>query len=148
MATPYFLPDASVIAALNLAAMRNVVVDIVLPEKNNLPFVQWASRALWWQVLERGCRVWVTSGPFDHSKLLLVDETWTMLGSTNWDPRSLRLNFEFDLECYDRPLAARLNQWFESKLRRSRQVSLAEVDGRPLAIRLRDGAARLFSPYL
>jgi cardiolipin synthase len=148
VATPYFLPDASVIAALNLAAMRNVVVDIVLPEKNNLPFVQWASRALWWQLLERGCRVWLTSGPFDHSKLLLVDETWTMLGSTNWDPRSLRLNFEFDLECYDRPLAARLNQWFESKLRRSRQVSLAEVDGRPLPVRLRDAAARLLSPYL
>lgn len=104
--TPYFLPDASLITALNIAALRGVPVDIVLPRTGNLRLVQWAATAQLWQVVERGCRVWLTPSPFDHSKLLLVDRDWVMIGSANWDPRSLRLNFEFNLECYDRELAS------------------------------------------
>jgi cardiolipin synthase A/B len=146
--TPYFLPDASLIAALNVAAMRGVQVDIVLPAESDLTLVQWASTALLWQVLERGCRVWLSPPPFDHAKLLLVDEFWTLLGSANWDPRSLRLNFEFNVECYDRELAAWLTDWVRRKIRQSRSLKLADVDGRSLPIRLRDGVARLFSPYL
>jgi cardiolipin synthase len=57
-----------------------------------------------WQVLEHGCRVWLNPGPFDHSKLLVVDGAWALLGSANWDARSLRLNFEFDIECYNAEL--------------------------------------------
>ena len=148
IATPYFLPDAPIISALNLAAMRGVVIDIVLPERSNLPFVHWASRALWWQVLERGCRIWLTPGVFDHSKIMIVDGRWTLLGSANWDPRSLRLNFEFNVECYDRNLAEQLERWFRSKRDRSRRVTLEEVDSRSIPAKLRDGAARLFSPYL
>jgi cardiolipin synthase len=148
IATPYFLPEPTIVAALNLAAMRGVVVDILLPSKNNLPFVQWASTAMWWQVLERGCRIWLSPPPFDHSKIFVVDDVWSLVGSTNWDPRSLRLNFEFNVECYDPELAGVLAEWFDAQLRQSRQTSLAEVDGRSLPIRLRDGAARLFSPYL
>jgi cardiolipin synthase A/B len=146
--TPYFLPDASLIAALNVAALRGVQVDIVLPAENDLTLVQWASTALLWQVLERGCRVWLSPPPFDHTKLLLVDQLWTLLGSANWDPRSLRLNFEFNVECYDRVLAASLTDLVRAKIRQSRPLSLADVDGRSLPIRLRDGVASLFSPYL
>ena len=144
--TPYFLPDASLIAALNVAALRGVQVDIVLPEANDLTLVKWASTALLWQVLERGCRVWHSPPPFDHTKLLLVDGLWTLLGSANWDPRSLRLNFEFNVECYDRELATSLTALVRAKI--LRPLSLAELNGRSLSIRLRDGVARLFSPYL
>lgn len=56
--TPYFLPDSALITTLNVAAMRGVQVDIVLPAESNIPIVQWASTAQLWQVLERGCRVW------------------------------------------------------------------------------------------
>ena len=146
--TPYFLPDASLIAALNVAALRGVKVDILLPAENDLALVQWASTALLWQVLERGCRVWLSPPPFDHTKLLLVDEFWTLLGSANWDPRSLRLNFEFNVECYDRELATSLTDLVRSKMEQARPVSVADVDGRSMGIRLRDGVARLFSPYL
>jgi cardiolipin synthase len=146
--TPYFLPDASLIAALNVAALRGVEVDIVLPAENDLALVKWASAALLWQVLERGCRVWLSPPPFDHTKLMLVDELWTLLGSANWDPRSLRLNFEFNVECYGRELATSLTDFVRSKIQQSRLLSLADMDGRSLPIRLRDGVARLFSPYL
>ena len=147
--TPYFLPDATLVNTLNVAAMRGVQVDILLPAEDNLRVVQWASTAQLWQVLERGCRVWLTPPPFDHTKLMVVDGAWVLLGSSNWDPRSLRLNFEFDLECYDRGLAESLQRWLrDERLRQARPVTLAEVDGRSLPVRLRDGLARLLSPYL
>lgn len=146
--TPYFLPDPSVTSALNLAAMRGVEVDIILPSKSNLFFVQWASRAMWWQLLKHGCRIWLTPPPFDHSKLMIVDGCWVLLGSANWDPRSLRLNFEFNVECYDCELAARLEKLIGTKLTVAHQVTLQEVDGRGIPTRLRDGVARLLTPYL
>jgi len=148
IATPYLLPDATIIAALNLAAMRGVQVDILLPSKSNLPFVQWASSAHWWQLLERGCRIWLSPPPFDHSKVLLVDDAWALVGSANWDPRSLRLNFEFNVECYDPKLARTLAEWFEGVRQQSRQTTLAEADSRSLPVRVRDGIARLFTPFL
>jgi cardiolipin synthase len=146
--TPYFLPDPAVVSALNLAAMRGVRVDILLPSRSNLPFVHWASRAMWWQVLEHRCRIWLGEPPFDHSKLMLVDGCWVLLGSANWDPRSLRLNFEFNLECYDAELARRLEKIVQAKRKHAHLVTLKEIDDRSVPIRLRDGVARLFTPYL
>src|ERR1022692_288067 len=146
--TPYFLPDNALVTALNLAALRGVRVDIILPAKSNLPFVHWASRAMWWQVLERGCRVWLTPPPFDHSKLMIVDGHWVLFGSANWDARSLRLNFELNVECYGRGFADEMARVIEKKLHGARAVTLTEVDARSYPAKLRDAIARLFSPYL
>ena len=128
--------------------MRGVQVDIVLPAQNNLELVSWASTAMLWQVLGRGCTVWMSPPPFDHTKLMVVDGAWAMFGSGNWDERSMRLNFEFNVETYDRDLAGRLDAHIEGVIARSTQKTLAEVDARSLPVRLRDGVARLFSPYL
>lgn len=146
--TPYFLPDAALVTALNVAAMRGLAVDVVLPERSNISLVQWAATAQLWQVVERGCRIWLTPPPFDHTKLMVVDGMAAFVGSANWDARSLRLNFEFNLECYDAELARELTKIAQSKIRSARQVSLAELNGRSLPVRLRDGMARLCSPYL
>lgn len=146
--TPYFLPDQTLIAALNLAAMRGVSVQIVLPTKSNLRFVQWASMAQLWQVLVNGCEVYQSPEPFDHSKMMLVDDAWAFIGSANWDARSLRLNFEFNVECYDAAFAAEVGALIDAKMEASRRLGLEEVDARSLPIKLRDGIARLFSPYL
>jgi len=146
--TPYFLPDASLIAALKVAAMRGVEVTIVLPGKSNLALVQWASTALLWQLLEAGCRIWLSAAPFDHTKLMLVDDAWILLGSANWDARSLRLNFEFNLECYDRGVVAHADEVVTSTLKVSRRITKRDVDGRRLPVKLRDAAARTLSPFL
>lgn len=146
--TPYFLPDPALVAALNVAALRGVQVDILLPELNDSRVVQWASTAMLWQVLLGGCRVWLTPPPFDHTKLLVIDGVWTLLGSANLDPRSLRLNFEFNVECYDRTLARSLERKIEEKLEKSSPITLKKVDGRPFGVKLRDALARLFMPYL
>jgi len=125
-----------------------VRVEIVLPAKNNLPLVHWASRSQWWQMLEHGCHFWLTPPPFDHSKLMIVDGHWVLLGSANWDARSLRLNFEMNVEAYGRAFAARLGMVLARKMAGAREVTLAEMDARPVLIKLRDSSARLFSPYL
>ena len=146
--TPYFLPDAPLVTALNVAALRRVQVDLVLQEQGNLRIVQWAQTAQLWQVLERGCRVWLSPPPFDHTKLMVVDGHWTLVGSANWDARSLRLNFEANVECYDAAVAAEASDLVERRIALARRLLREELDGRPLSIQLRDGVARLLSPYL
>lgn len=146
--TPYFLPEQPLITALGVAAMRGVAVNIILPEKGNLRFVQWACTAQLWQVLQRDCRVWLSPPPFDHTKLMVVDGIWSFIGSANWDPRSLRLNFEFNVESYDRDFAEQLTTLIHAKRAASRETSLKEVDSRSVPTRLRDGIARLMLPYL
>jgi cardiolipin synthase A/B len=146
--TPYFLPDTALVSALNLAVLRGVRVDIILPAQNNLPFVHWASRALWWQVLIHGCHIWLTPPPFDHSKLMVVDNHWVLLGSANWDARSLRLNFELNVEGYGRELAHEVASVMAQKLQSAHEVTKAEVDARTIPGKVRDSIARLFSPFL
>lgn len=146
--TPYFLPDQGLIRALGIAAQRGVEVEVLIPEKGNLTLVQWASTAQLDQVLEKGVRVFTSPPPFDHSKLMVIDGAWVLLGSANWDPRSLQLNFEFNVECYDGELGQRMERLFADRRSRARPLTLSDVEGRPLPVKLRDAVARLFSPYL
>ena len=146
--TPYFLPDQALLTALNLVALAGVRLDIVLPETSNLRIVGWAMRAQLAQVMEYGARIWLSPAPFDHTKLMLVDDGWALFGSGNWDPRSLRLNFEFNVECYDPGLVTILDAVVAETIEDARPLSRDELDRRSLPVKLRDGAAWLFSPYL
>lgn len=146
--TPYFLPQAALIQALRVTAIRGVAVEIFLPANNNFALVQWAATAQHWQLLEKGCRIFATADPFDHTKVMVVDGMWSLIGSTNWDPRSLRLNFEFNVECYDRILAETLDRMIDEKARSAREITMDDVNARGFAIRVRDGLARLLTPYL
>jgi len=146
--TPYFIPPRELVGALQAAALRGVSVSVVLPGKNNLPPVRWASCNMLWEILQRGVRVFEQPPPFAHTKLFLVDDHYVHVGSANMDPRSLRLKFEMVVEVYDREFAATVGRHFENVQGRSREVTLEEVDSRSPAVCLRDGLAWLFSPYL
>ncbi|MFW6323664.1 MAG: cardiolipin synthase [Desulfovibrionales bacterium] len=146
--TPYFLPSRELIGALQAASLRGVEVTIILPEKNNLPYVKWASNNMLWELLKEDVRIFFQPPPFNHSKLFLIDDFYTLVGSANLDPRSLRLNFEVAVEVFDPELAAKLDVHFQTILSRSRQTSLSEMDGRSLPVRLRDSVCWLFMPYL
>jgi len=146
--TPYFIPDRPLVSALITAALRGVQITLVLPEKNNLPYVHWASRSYLWELLQQGVRIYAQPPPFVHTKFMVVDRSWSMIGSANLDPRSLRLNFEFNLEVYDLNFARLLEERCQQTLALSREITLAEMDSRPLPVKLRDAAAKLFSPYL
>jgi cardiolipin synthase len=146
--TPYFLPDATLIAQLQLAARRGVAVEIVIPRRNNLKLVEWASLAKIGSLLAHGCRVWRTPPPFDHAKIMTVDGGFAFIGSANWDPRSFRLNFEFNVECYDEALTTALDGLIDGRIAEARELDAATLAARPLVLRLRDGMAWLLSPYL
>lgn len=146
--SPYFLPDRGLQDALKHAAMRGVEVNILLPEKNNWPFMRWAANVVLPGLIEAGCRVFLTPPPFDHTKLMLVDHHWLLVGSGNWDPRSFRLNFEFNVEIYDVTLALRLAQHCEGLMERAQRLSLAQLNARSFGEKLRDSLVHLWSPYL
>ena len=146
--TPYFLPPAELIAALQAAALRGVAVNILLPEKNNHPIVQWASVNLLPELLIRGVRVFYQPPPFVHTKLFIVDNHYAQVGSANLDIRSLRLNFELMVELYGATVSEILTPHFQEQLNRSREVPLEEVEGRSLPVKVRDALSWIFSPYL
>ena len=146
--TPYFLPPESVQSALCTAALRGVQVDILLPSRTYPPVIAWAARHGMDALLAHGVRVHEQPPPFDHTKLLLVDDYYVLMGSTNLDPRSLKLNFELCVEVYDRRLNEALRQRMDRRVARACAVELDGLRKRPLPVRLRDAACWLFSPYL
>ena len=146
--SPYFLPDQVLLGAITTAARRGVIVDIVIPGKNNLRLVNYAMTAQLDQVLKAGCRVWRAGGNFNHSKLLTIDGTWSMIGSSNLDPRSLRLNFELDMEVYSRHLARRLEDLIDLEISHAEAVTLESLAAIPFRKRLRNRIIWLASPYL
>lgn len=146
--TPYFLPDTTLQAVLSVAAMRGVRVDIVLPENNNLFYMQWAMTPQFDELIDAGCRVYMTPGPFDHTKLLVVDGMWSFVGSANWDARSLRLNFEFNVEAFSRSFAAEIAAEADARIAKAWQLEISHLQARPTLFKVRDNLVRLFSPYL
>ncbi|MBZ2188294.1 PLDc N-terminal domain-containing protein [Alcanivorax sp. JB21] len=146
--TPYFVPDQTLLTALQLACMRGVRVTLILPGRNNLRLVHWASLHMLPWLVNDGCELYFSGEPFDHSKVMTVDGHWALLGSGNWDARSLRLNFEFDLECYDEALVAMLNRRMDMRRANARRVSLDDMHSQPYLKRLRNGVAYVLEPYL
>ena len=146
--TPYFLPDEPLMTVLRLAALRGAEVDVVLPAEGNIGVVEWAMMARLAQLLEAGVRIWRSAPPFDHTKLCLIDDAWWLFGSANWDQRSLRLNFEFNVECVDGDLARRAGEIVARRMAKAVPLRLADLAARPLPVKLRDAAARLLAPIL
>lgn len=146
--TPYFVPDRTMVSALITASLRGVDVRVLLPSRNNIPIIHWANRALLAELIANGIRFYYQPPPFVHTKLFLVDDIYTLIGSANLDARSLHLNFELNLSIFDITFAARIRDHFSSALAVSREIDLKELASRPLPVQLRDNFARLFAPYL
>jgi len=146
--TPYFVPDQSLQMALQLACLRGVRVRILLPQNNNLRTVHWAAMHIIPWLVDGGCEVSLSSGVFDHGKMMTVDGCWSLIGSGNWDARSLRLNFEFDMECYDQVLAAELNSCFDAREVNARRMDAGLLSTWSAPRRVRNALAHLLEPYL
>jgi cardiolipin synthase len=146
IATPYFLPGEGLMTALQLAAIRGVDVQIVIPQHSNYTPMDWAMNAHVSPLLLAGCRIDKAPLPFDHSKLMIVDSTWCLFGSPNWDTRSLRLNFEIAIEAYDPKLAAQLSLIIEQSS--VTPLTIEDLETRSVMVKCRDAATRLLLPYL
>lgn len=146
--SPYFLPDRELISALTTAARRGVQVDIIVPANNNLTLVDHAMTAQFDQMLKSYCRIWRATGPFNHSKLLVIDDRWSYVGSSNLDPRSLRLNFEVDIEVMDAGFAEAVSGRIAEAMKTAVPVKLEELRARPFILQLSERIMWLASPYL
>lgn len=143
--TPYFLPDEPLLAALAVAAKRGLEVDLVVPAESNLRIVGWAMEHVLDNAHLDGVRIWRSAPPFDHSKLLVIDGSWSFIGSVNWDARSLRLNFEMNVEIYDSALAEALEAMIDEQIANAKPWQRPD---RAPPERLRNALAGLFRLYL
>ncbi|NVK74525.1 MAG: cardiolipin synthase [Oceanospirillaceae bacterium] len=146
--TPYFIPDQTLMTSLHAAALRGVSVEIIVPKHSNILFVDWVMEANYSRIIEHGIKIYKNMRPFDHSKIVLIDDIWSFIGSTNWDARSLEFNFEINLECFDDALNHQLTELYESKKLDSEEVLAEDVSHLSIYKKVRNNLLRLFSPYL
>jgi len=146
--TPYFLPSLDLVGALVAAELRGVDVKILLPEKTNIHMAHWAALHNLRYILDRNLQVYLQPAPFVHTKAILIDDNYGLVGSANLDPRSLRLNFELVVEVFNKPFATQIARYFEARLSESARLNEGHLDSLPRWMKVRNALAWLFSPYL
>lgn len=146
--TPYFVPDESLLSALVSAAHRGVTVTLIVPAKNDSKLADFASRAVFDDLLAAGVRIAAFSGGLLHTKSITVDGDFCLFGSVNMDIRSLWLNFEASLIIYNRDLTSQLRDLQLKYLEQSTLMNLAEWRQRSLPRRFAENAIHLLAPLL
>lgn len=146
--TPYFVPDHAMLMALQSAAYRGVRVRLLLPAKSDNWLVLWAGRSFYHDQLETGIEVYEYDDGMLHSKVVVIDRRWAMVGSANMDVRSFRLNFELTSLIYDTSTAEALQSDFDHLREGARRVVLKDVQSWNYRQTLAAGLARLTSPLL
>jgi len=149
LSSSYFVPNALAVQTLVEAMKRGVKLQIITPgEHIDTETVRAASRARWGDLLAAGAEVYEYQPTMYHCKVMIVDEFMVSTGSTNFDDRSFRLNDEANLNIYDRTFAAEQVAIFAADLAKSRRITLAEWQGRPLKEKLLEHVASLLGSQL
>ncbi len=148
LTTPYFVPDESILAALLSAPGRGVDVTLIVPAKVDSRMTHYASRAYQADLLAAGVRIALYQGGLLHTKSLAVDGQFSLFGSLNLDPRSLRLDFEITLAVYDAEFTAALRHLQQRYIEKSVWLDLATCHSRSAVERFTEDAARLIGPLL
>lgn len=148
ISTPYFIPNESILTALRTTALSGVDVKIILPCKSDSVMVYWSSMSFIQNLLEAGIKVYFYQAGFPHSKLLMVDDVFSSVGTANLDYRSFDHNFEVNALIYDESVAVELKQNFIEDLNNSKQIFLNEWKKRPIVNKFKASIARLFSPLM
>jgi cardiolipin synthase len=146
--TPYFVPTEPLRTALETAARRGVEVEIIVPGTNTKPFVRLASHSYYGELLDAGVKIFEFTPGFLHAKALTIDGRWSLIGTPNFDNRSLRLNFEVAAAIYDADITTQADILFETTQSRSEQISAKSWRKRGISIKVMENFARLFSPIL
>jgi len=127
----YFVPDELAIQTLISACRRGVKIEIIVPGPHmDEQLVQHASRSLWNELLDAGVEIYEYQPTMYHCKVIIVDDVWVSVGSTNFDDRSFRLNDEANLNIYDAAFAAEQAQVFEQDKSHSRLMTRSEFKNR------------------
>jgi cardiolipin synthase len=145
---PYFVPDQPVVDLLVQAAGRGVDVRVMLPRQSDSRLVRHASHVFYGDLLRGGVRLFEYLKTFAHQKVMVVDGVWSHIGSTNFDHRSLQINFEVAVGMLDRGVAEELRAAFEEDLESSVEVTYEGWRSRHLLRRLGDRLAYLIREQL
>ena len=145
--TPYFLPTDPVLFAIRTSVLAGVDVRLVVPEHSDTRMVEWAGRSFIREALDAGVKVYLYKEGFNHSKLLVCDDTLCSCGSTNVDFRSFENNFEANVFVYDSNIVARMKAIIERDMERSQLIDAKSYRSR-IRVRLFESIVRLFSPLL
>lgn len=149
LSASYFIPDDVAVNSLVAALRRGVRVQVILPGHHlDRPSVRRASRAEWGPLLRAGAEIYEYQPTMYHVKVMIVDERWVSVGSTNFDARSFAINDEANLNVYDKDFAHRQIEIFEDDRKKSRRVTLAEWENREWSDRFLDFCASLLSSQL
>lgn len=148
LVTPYFIPDEPTLLALQLAALRGVEVDLIVPERSDMPFADAAGRAYFQEMLDAGVRIHLHSRGLLHAKALTVDDSFCVIGTANFDRRSFFLNYELVLVIFGRDLAARTRETLHRFREEARPVDPEQWRRRPETRRILEHTARLASAVL
>lgn len=148
IATPYFIPDQSMLMALKTAAVSGVDVKIIIPSVADTRIVYWASLSYLDELLQAGVRFYKYTKGFIHAKVLITDQTLASVGTANMDMRSFYSNFEMNAFMFDNELINRLEADFRRDLLDSEEITLAEFSKRGRLQRGKEVMARLLSPLL
>src|SRR5205823_12093271 len=103
--TPYFVPDQAITLALQAAAVRGVRVQLLLPARSDVWLVLWAGRSYYRELIDAGIEIYEYAEAILHSKVAVIDDNWSMMGSANMDIRSFKLNFELTSLLFDEAIA-------------------------------------------
>lgn len=147
LTTPFFIPDDPLNLALQMAALRNVDVKLLVPKKSDHPLVMYAGRSYYDDLIKAGVEIYEFDGEFIHSKMLVVDNHLTIIGSANADIRSFRYNFEVNVHIYGEPFALQAETIFEQDLSYSTCLT-KDFLNRSAIIRFWENVWRLWSPLL
>ena len=145
IATPYFVPDSSMALLLKAAAYRGVKVQLLIPSTTDQQVTQWIGRSYYQELGQTGVEIHEYQSGFLHSKLVIIDQGWGLVGSANLDERSFRVNFEVTTILYSEAPIQQLNRDFNHMLEQSQRIKAADMPN-DLLTRLKFGAARLLSP--
>ena len=148
IASPYFVPDHSVIVALQLAGLRGVDVRIMVPDNPDQMLVYLAAYAYFDDAGQTGAKVYRYQDGFLHEKAMLIDDSVATIGTANFDNRSFRLNFEVTAAIADPTFVSEVEQMFEEDFKRSRLMEEGEYGRKPWHFRLGVQTARLMAPIL
>ena len=146
--TPYFVPTMDILRALRSAALRGMDVRLVVPSENNHRYVHHASRALYEELLLAGVRIFERRPPFMHSKAMVIDGEFALVGTANLDVRSLSLNYETSMAVYSEAFVDVMKNIIHEDLAASDEVLLADWQNRPARRRLLENFAALLTPVL
>lgn len=146
--TPYFIPDDAIFEALKLAGLSGLDVRVMIPNKPDHPFVYWASLSYIGELLESGVKFYTYEKGFLHSKVLIMDDFVSTVGTANLDIRSFKLNFEVNAFMYDESINLKLTERFLDDLNNCKEITLENYSLRPRIVKMKESISRLLSPIL